>query len=163
MFLNMKKRKYYEMERSDRVDNMEKRNRYATLMVDLKKSIENHYYYEAIFIEYAILEDRTDSLLRHAGIKKGNYTLSQKINIIWNNKVFKDDYVKLHINKELLDLLKKWKNMRNKLIHDLVKVKYGNSEIAKVALNGYDIVKMFNNKSTLVNKYFDKCKEKVVQ
>ena len=38
-------------------------------MEKLKKSIEEEFYYESIFIIYAILEDRTESILKHANIE----------------------------------------------------------------------------------------------
>lgn len=51
------------------MDNLIKKEKYANLMAKLKKATDNEYYYEAIFLEYAILEDRTDSLLKHANIE----------------------------------------------------------------------------------------------
>ena len=51
------------------MNNKQKNLKYADLMLKLKKSINNEFYYESIFIEYAIFEDRTESLLRHAKYK----------------------------------------------------------------------------------------------
>ena len=49
--------------------NMEKYDIYKKMKVDLKKAMKAGFYYQAIFIEYAIIEDRCLSLLRHAGVK----------------------------------------------------------------------------------------------
>ena len=60
------------------MNNYYKHEKYAELMEKLKKSLKNEFYYESIFIEYAIIEDRTESLLRHANIKttdSKNYSL----------------------------------------------------------------------------------------
>ena len=42
------------------MNNIEKKEKYSNLMSRLKRATDNEYYYEAIFIEYAILEDRTE-------------------------------------------------------------------------------------------------------
>lgn len=54
-----------------------------------------------------------------------------------------------------------WKNRRNELIHDLIRTKYNNEDIKQIALDGYEIVKVANNKSRLVTKYLDKKKGEV--
>lgn len=41
------------------MNNKDKNKIYSDLMSKLKKSMTNEFYYEAIFIEFAILEDRT--------------------------------------------------------------------------------------------------------
>ena len=66
--------------------NSKKREKYAILMSKLKKATDNEYYYEAIFLEYAILEDRMESLLKHANIKykekdEKSLKLMKKINV----------------------------------------------------------------------------------
>lgn len=138
------------------MDKYKKNEKYKDLMEKLNKSIKNEFFYEAIFIEYAILEDRTESLLRHAKINEKNSTITLKINKIKTNKIFKDKYINKHLSIELLDKIIKWKNKRNELIHDLIKTKYTNNQIESIVLEGYEIIKKVNNKSTLVNKYLDK-------
>ncbi len=48
-------------------DNMQKYENYREQMGRLKRAIREHFYLEAIFIEYAILEDRLEAVFRHAG------------------------------------------------------------------------------------------------
>lgn len=141
--------------------NIKKHEKYANLMTKLKNAIENEYYYEAIFIEYAILEDRFSSLCEHMKIHiDERTTLDDKIKIIKNDKSFEtDEYVKKHLTKELFDQIYIWKSKRNKLVHRLVDLNYCNEDIKNVALFGNGVVKIVNNKSTLVNKHFDKMYE----
>ena len=81
------------------MDRFEKNLKYADLIDKLKKSVNNEFYYESIFIEYAILEDRTESLLRHAKLKTTdnegkNYTLAKKLGIINKNSKLNKPYIK---------------------------------------------------------------------
>ena len=38
-------------------------------MEDLTLAVEKEFFYEAIFIEYVIFEDRTESLIRHSKVE----------------------------------------------------------------------------------------------
>ena len=139
----------------------EKYERYKELMFNLDKAIKNEFYYEAIFIEYAIMEDRTDSLLKHAKIsyldKDGrSLKLDKKLNKIRSTKNFRDKYVLKHIDDSFLDSIYTWKDKRNKLIHHLIGTVYTNNDVQEIALDGYTIVKRINAKSSLVTKYFDR-------
>ena len=49
---------------------MEKNEIYAKLKIDLKKAMNYGFYFQAVFIESAILEDRCRSALKHTKIKK---------------------------------------------------------------------------------------------
>lgn len=142
------------------MNNYEKNIKYKELMESLKKSIKNEFYYEAIFIEYAILEDRTESILRHANISIVHsnglpLTLNSKLGKIQKSKLYKYSYIRKHLTVDLINSIYDWKNDRNKLIHDLINTNYSNEKIKNVALNGYDLIKKINNKSTLVNKFID--------
>lgn len=150
------------------MNNYEKRDRYAHLMKKLKIATDNEYYYEAIFIEYAILEDRTKSLLKHAGIdsffinnkgKKEEFTLKRKLDVLKFNKKFQEPQVKKHLTNELIEEISKWKNVRNMFIHDLVNAEYDNKDVKRIAINGEALIKRLNSKSTSVNDYFDKNNE----
>ena len=59
------------------MNNYEKNLKYRSLNGMLAKALRYEFYYEAIFIEYAIIEDRTSSLLRHA--KHANVTINDPI------------------------------------------------------------------------------------
>lgn len=73
--------------------NMEKYEAYRSMMVNLTKALKSGFYYEAIFIEYAIIEDRCLSVLLSAGVKvldkRGNVIkLSTKLNKLRTHKAF---------------------------------------------------------------------------
>lgn len=140
------------------MDNQKKYLKYKDLMEKLKKSIENEFYYEAIFIEYAIMEDRTSSMLRHAKFSQDSCEkeLFDKLKLIESSNKFNNEYIKKHLTKEFFNELHQWRIDRNNLIHDLVNKPYSNEHIEKVAKRGYELVKVLNNKSTLVNTYSDK-------
>ncbi len=140
---------------------MNKQNKYSNFMFKLNNATNNEYYYEAIFIEYAIIEDRTESLLKHAKIKYREdngqgFKLAKKLDKIRSREEFQDIYIKKHIPNELLDKVKEWKNERDKLMHDIINVEYENENIKNIALTGECIVKRLNNKTKLVNAYLDK-------
>lgn len=143
------------------MNDIEKRNKYSNLMLNLKKATDNEYYYEAIFLEYAILEDRTESLLKHANIKcrKENeqaFKLSEKLRKIRDRSEFQDKYIKKHLPNELIDKVMTWKIQRDRLMHNIVNMTYENNEIKDIALEGECLVKRLNNKTKLVNNYLDK-------
>ena len=122
------------------MDNYQKRDQYAILMSKLKKATYNEFYYEAIFIEYAIIEDRTDSLLRHANIanvtNKGySLKLNEKLNKIKSRKEFEDKYIRKHISKEFIEDINSWKSERDKLIHALVKNEYDYDALKTIAIH----------------------------
>jgi hypothetical protein len=49
-------------------NNKEKGNTYKNMFARFKKAIKNEFYFEAIFIDYAMLEDRLTSFLKYLGI-----------------------------------------------------------------------------------------------
>ena len=139
----------------------EKQNQYAIQMDKLKKATYDEFYYEAIFIEYAIFEDRLESLLRHAKIPtvdKENRPLkiSVKLNKIKSRKEFQDKYIQKHITIELIDNITKWKKERDSLVHNLMSNTFNLEELKNVALQGECLAKKLSNKSKLVNEYLDK-------
>lgn len=143
------------------MENSKKREKYAILMSKLKKATDNEYYYEAIFLEYAILEDRMESLLKHANIKykekdEKSLKLMKKINKMKSDKEFQNEYIKKHISNELLDNIIEWKRNRDKLMHNSVELEYDNNQIKDIALLGECLIKRLNNKTKLVNNYLDK-------
>ena len=56
----------------------------------------------------------------------------------------------------LIEKIYEWKMERDKLMHNIINLQYKNDEIKMLALNGECLVKKFNSKTQLVNKYLDK-------
>ena len=139
--------------------NYKKNQTYRELMEDLKLAVEKEFYYEAIFIEYAIFEDRTESLIRHSKIEHNltdkEFTLHNKIKVMKYSNEFKSFYCNKHEILKLLTDVDNWRDKRNKLIHDLVNTELTYDDIKEIAIKGYELVNKLNNKSTLVNDYFD--------
>ena len=70
-------------------DNTQKYENYREQFNRLKRALTSKFYLEAIFIEYTIIEDRTESILHHAGMwekcvkkQRGRFlTLKKRSNI----------------------------------------------------------------------------------
>lgn len=49
-------------------DNLEKQKTFRNLMGDYNRAVRNHFYYEAIMIDYALIEDRLRSCIYYLGL-----------------------------------------------------------------------------------------------
>ena len=58
------------MDNQAQISNMQKHFNYQEQMVRLKKAMAAQFYLAAIFIEYAVMEDRLESILRHSSAFK---------------------------------------------------------------------------------------------
>ncbi len=141
--------------------NKQKQATYAERKVQLKKAMNSGFYFEAIFLEYAIMEDRTESVLRHEGSiklinKQGNLlTLAQKINKIRGCKPFEDGRIRKRLTPELLTSLDAWRVKRNQLVHVLMKNQTDTTELQAIAEEGKELVRLLDNAVKQTNKYFD--------
>lgn len=134
---------------------------YKSMNENLTKAMRSEFYYQAIFIEYAIIEDRCTSVLRHAGVKyldsKGHETkLSQKLTKMRSNPTFVVPYVRQRITPELLDDITEWKRERDQLIHALAKIPYDHESVKATAITGQELVKKLSSKVRSVNVYHEK-------
>lgn len=145
--------------------NLEKQSIYADLKTKLSRAMRAKFYYEAIFIEYAIVEDRCRSVLHHAGVPYQNKNgedigLSKKLNKIESGlPAFASGYVKKRLTPELIQEIRAWKDRRDNLTHKRADDRYRHEEIEAIAVEGREIVRVLDNKVKSVNKYFDKMKE----
>lgn len=143
------------METQLQQDNQVKYNNYKIQATRLKKALKNEFYLEAVFIEYAIVEDRTESILRHGKlwdsyIKKQrgrNPTINSKIKYIQKRAENKKDLLHRYFSDDLLNDILMWKDERNRYIHALMKQQITNSEIAEFAIRGNELVRKLRNKS----------------
>lgn len=110
------------------------------------------------------MEDRTESVIRHAGgiklLNKQNHPLklSEKIRKIRSCKFFSEKYVRQRLTLKLLDKIDDWRERRNKLVHYLMNVQTSHEELQLLAEEGLEIVKTLDNKVQSVNRYFDRQK-----
>ena len=119
------------------------------------------FYYQAIFIEYAIIEDRCLSVLKHAKVKhtdkKGwELKMSGKLNKMRSNPAFTKPYVRERISLDLIENVETWKRERDRLIHALARIPYNSDEVKEIAERGRVLVNSLDNKVRSVNRYYDK-------
>lgn len=138
--------------------NMQKYENYKEQMRRLKKALNAEFYLEAIFIEYAILEDRIESMLRHSNkFNPDKYnTLNMELNRLQNMQRQKNSLVGRYFSDELFDKIRKWKDERNQLIHALMKQDLHTEDLKTLADEGQEMIKTVSNKASLYNKYLSR-------
>ena len=141
-------------------DNQQKYTNYRTQMGRLKKALNNQFYLEAIFIEYAIMEDRLESVLRHSdnwNPKPGTFpSLDFKRKKIAKLAEEKKNPIRRYFPTELTDSIEEWKNQRNQVIHALMKQSLHTGDLRKIALEGEALVKLLCNKSSQYNRALER-------
>ena len=130
----------------------------------LNKALTNGFNLEAIFIEYAILEDRTESILRHSGQweaylkhRKGREPgLESKIKHIKMRADNKKSILCKVFADDLLDKMLTWKDQRNRLIHALLKQQFAHNEVSSLAVQGNILAKELRSRSSKFNRAVEK-------
>ena len=127
-------------------------------MQRLTDSLYLGYYVEAITLEYAIMEDRLTSVLKHSHSfdEKKHRSLNKKINEIKSINKKENSQTKEYISNEILDLINAWGAERYKIVRNLMNKIYDSETIREMAVLGQEIVKILNNKTTCLNKKMDK-------
>ena len=125
-------------------DNMLKYENYKEQNKRLTKALQNEFYLEAVFIEYAIMEDRTESILRYEGNEihsDGFVSIDRKISKIEKLTENKKGLARKYFTVEFLEQVRSWKNRRNGLIHALIKRNTTTQELIELAEEGRQITK----------------------
>ena len=144
------------------ISGQEKYRNYKEQFDRLNKALKNEFYLEAIFIEYAILEDRTESVLHHAGLWEAYMTgkkmanIGTKLTFIKNKATVKSCTLHPYFNDDLMEQLRLWKNKRNPLIHDLLNQKLGDDDLKDLAMEGSQLVRTLRTRATSHNRAADK-------
>ena len=137
---------------SSKLENVQKYENYREQFIRLDKALKAGFNLEAIFIEYAILEDRASSILRYENnsIKpRGNRPPSidaklRKIKAIARekkslpNKYFQDEFI---------DQIVGWKEERNRMIHALLGQVLTTEELVSLAEEGKKLARELSNKA----------------
>ena len=153
---------------SGKPDNMQKYANYKEQFKRLNKAMSNHFYLEAMFIEYAIMEDRTESILRHAGkwesylkSRKGhNPTIDSKIKKIKKLAEQKKTLPNRYFADDLLDSILEWKEERNRMIHALMKQALTTEILEALAIQGKEYARTLTNRSSSFRRAVEKvCKQ----
>jgi len=142
-------------------DGMQKYFNYREQMGRLTRAMRAEFYLEAISIEYAIIEDRVGSVLRHSGKwnpEKQNM-LNKKLNKLSELQRAKKGFpvlVRKYISEDLVISIRTWKDQRNILIHALLNQSLSTEELRNLAIEGHQIVRMLNSKVSSYNRAIDK-------
>lgn len=141
-------------------DNMQKYANYREQMGRLKKAIDNQFYLESIFIVYAIMEDRLESILRHSG--KWNPQPGSFVSIDAKRKKVaklaeeKNSLAHKYFSVALTDDIEAWSRNRNQLIHALMKQSLHTEDLCTLAMQGQDLAKILCAKTTLYNRALER-------
>ncbi len=146
--------------------NQLKYNNYREQFKRLNRALANGFNLEAMFIEYAIMEDRTESILRHADMweaylksRKGREpNIDSKIRYIQKRAENKKDILHRYFSDDLLEKVLLWKSERNRLIHALLKQQLVHNEVKELAVQGNDLVKTVRTRSSNYNRAIEKAK-----
>ena len=137
-------------------ENMLKYENYKEQMKRLKAAMTNHFYLEAVFIEYAILEDRLESALRHSGKwhpKPDQHTsIDRKVRLLMAQAEEHKSPAQKYFQPEMMQEVLDWKNKRNPLMHSLMKQQLHTDDLASFAEDGMRLVKQVGNKVKLFNR-----------
>lgn len=135
-------------------NNMQKYENYKEQMGRLKKALKEQFYLEAISIEYAIIEDRIESVLRHSGVFRSDKhnMLNKKLNKLAEMQRKKDGLVRKYFSDELINKIHSWKNERNPMTHALLNLQLHTEDLKDLASRGESLVKEVNNKVSLYNR-----------
>lgn len=149
------------------IDNRQKYENYKEQFRRLNRALANGFNLEAMFIEYAIMEDRTESILRHGGLweaylkKRGDGrepTINSKITYMQKRIESGDKLLKKYFGDDLLDQILVWKDERNHLIHALLKQQLAHNEIAVLAVKGNALVKRLRSRSGNYSRAIEKAR-----
>ena len=138
----------------------QKHENYIQLKIDLKKAMNCHFWFEACMIEYAIIEDRTSSILSHAGVCKDAYSSSKKLSNKLNSIEYQIDkkhpIISKKVSVDTIREIKKWKDLRNDLVHRSCICIYDKEAIASIASDGKRLVDLISNDSKKVTRLANK-------
>ena len=156
----------------NQISNMQKHKNYRDNFTKLKRALELEFYYEAIFIEYSIIEDRTESILRHADkweayLKKhrrGNPlrepTIESKIKYINGQLESGNKLLIKYFSTDILTQILEWKEDRNKLIHALLNQSLTDEDLAQIAFRGDALTKDLRNRATAYSRAIQRQRKK---
>ena len=152
-------------------ENMQKYENYKEQFKRLNRAMDQCFYLEAMFIAYAILEDRTESILRHAEkwdayikSRKGhNATIDSKIRYIQKQAEQRKTLMNKYFSDDLLDLVLIWKEERNRMIHALMKQLLTTEELFELAEQGKMLARQLTNRSGNFSRAVERKKKKKVE
>ena len=140
-------------------DNIQKYSNYKEQMIRLKKAINNNFYLEAMFIEYAIMEDRCESILRYENNEVNSnkfVSIDQKLKKILKLAGEKKSLPNKYFSDGIIEKILTWKAERNRMIHALMKQSLTTVELQTLALEGQELAKKLCARSTNYKRALEK-------
>ena len=152
----------------DKTENQLKYENYREQFKRLNSALSNGFNLEAMFIEYALMEDRTESILRHADkweaylkSRKGREpNIDSKIKYIQKLAENLKDILHKYFSDDMLINLLNWKDERNRLIHALQKQQLEHNEVSEQAAQGKQLVDELRNRANKYNRAIDRKRAK---
>ena len=152
----------------DKTENQLKYENYREQFKRLNSALHNGFNLEAMFIEYAIMEDRTESILRHTGkwdvymkSRKGREpNIDSKIRYIQKIAEEKKTLPNKYFSDTLLNDILQWKEDRNRLIHALLKQQLEHGEVGELAAKGKQLADALRTRAGSYNRSADRQKAK---
>lgn len=146
------------------VGNMQKYENYKEQFKRLKRALTSGFNLEAVFIEYAIMEDRTESILCHGELwdvyrksRKGREpNLDSKVKYIQKRAENRESILHKYFSDELLEQILVWKEDRNRLIHALLKQQLAHNEVRRLAEQGNELAKTLRSRARSYNRVADR-------
>ena len=146
------------------IDNQQKYANYKEQFKRLNRALAGGFHLEAMFIEYAIMEDRTESILRHADLwdaylKKQDGrdpTITSKIRYIQKRATNRKHILNKYFTDDLLDRILSWKDERNRLIHALLLQQLAHNEVRDLAMQGNELTRTLRSRSGALNRAIEK-------
>ena len=141
--------------------NRQKYENYREQVGRLRKAMSSRFYLEAISIEYAIIEDRIESVLRHTGLIREDkqYSITNKLNKLLNLSR-ESALAGKYFSEDLISSIHTWKNERNPMTHALLNLHLHTEDLQKIAEEGAEIVKTMCSKASSYNRTLERRKEK---
>ena len=140
------------------IDNNQKAENYKILKTRLKKSLASEFWFEACMIEYAIIEDRTSSILQHGNVCNNAYDpnklLTNKLNSISNQIGRGHPVISKKVDPNLIKEILKWKDNRNEVVHRSCNHVYEEEKVKAIAETGNELVRRLINDSRKVSNYY---------
>lgn len=136
------------------ITNDEKHEAYVNLKTRLKKALASGFWLEACMIEYAIIEDRTASILFHAGItdKGWEKKLANKLNSIEHQIGKGHPVISKKISFDNIQAIREWKDLRNEAVHRACITKYDEEAFRSLAENGKVLMDRISNDAQKVSR-----------
>lgn len=147
-------------------ENQQKYLNYKEQFKRLDRAITNSFNLEAMFIAYSIMEDRSESILRHANkyekyLQKLNGrhpSIESKLKEIAKCKSNRKDLLYRYFSDDFIDKIIVWKEKRNQLVHALLKQELTGEELVNLALEGKNLARTLSNRATNYKRALERSK-----